>query len=101
MMYLSSAATMARGVRSFIGWIVRREGDLFLPAFGLFDLIDFFDSGFVSAAFERSPEVDFHDPAHQGFANKVGGQAEDVGVVMPSGHFSGQLVVAQSGTNAV
>ena len=52
------------------------------------------DAPGVAAAFERRVQPDFDHAVDQPFAQQVGGEAEDVGVVVAAAHFGRQIVVA-------
>ncbi len=47
-----------------------------------FDFHDFHDASCMTAALEGGLEPDFDDSSHECFADEVGGQAEDVGVIV-------------------
>ena len=59
------------------------------------------DAALVPASgFELGVQPTADDSSNEFIAEHVGGQAEDIGVVVPAGHLGGQFVMAERGPDA-
>ena len=71
---------------------------LFHPAF---EVDDFFDAPRVAAAFEGRVQPEFDHAVDQPLAQQIGGEAQDIRIVVPPAELGREIVVAGRGANAV
>ena len=73
---------------------------LLLEILSIFDLSEFIYSAQVSSAIEGRFQKDTDDFGHLFFAQQVGRQTKDCGVIMSPGHIRAHFIMAQGGTHA-